>query len=94
MTKFEQITVSSTAIGVTASLIKNGNYEVKSATITAEGGSIRVRTDGTNPTSAVGHLIQDGDIIELDSHDDIVNFKAIRKDSTDGVLNVTLKYGG
>ena len=47
------------------------------ALIVNETNNIRVRWDGTSPTTAVGHLLLAGSTIELDSAADIANFKAI-----------------
>lgn len=94
MRKFEQIVVSTAAIGVTASMLTSGNHEVSHAVITVEDGSIRYRIDGGNPTGSVGHLANAGDQIELESYEEVLNFKAIRDAGSDGTLNVTYKYGG
>lgn len=87
---FETLTVSNTAVGLTAT-----TYHVKSstaapnqiaeyATITVETDSIRYRTDGTDPDGSTGHLLGPGDVLYLTSADDIRRFKAIRvtNDST------------
>lgn len=52
---FEQITVSSTAIGFTATKSAPAGLNPADAVfITVETNAIRVRDDGTNPTAAVG----------------------------------------
>lgn len=48
-----------------------------SANITVEDNSIRVRWDGTAPTTTEGHLLQSGDQIKLDFTADIWHFRAI-----------------
>jgi hypothetical protein len=48
-----------------------------SANITVEGNPIRVRWDGTAPTTAEGHLLQAGDQIKMDFTADIWHFRAI-----------------
>jgi hypothetical protein len=57
------------------------------AYITVADNSIRVRWDGTAPTTALGHLCDSGSIIELTGHD-ITHFKAIAV-GADAVLSVT-----
>jgi hypothetical protein len=66
--------------------------EYKYATITVENGPVRCRVDGQDPgTIDGGHLLYDGDMVFLDSSDDIVNFKVIAVDGFDnpGSLRVT-----
>lgn len=92
---FETVTVSSTAIGITSTLVtKPSTTEGQSRTaefalVTVETDSIRYRTDGTNPTAAVGHLLVAGDVLQLDNFDDIRRFRAIRV-TTDATIQVSL----
>lgn len=86
-TDFESITVSTTV----KTLGKVGSGHT-SAFITVATASIRFRVDATiNPTATVGHLLGTGDTLELDSHAQLVNFKAIRSGGTDATLSVS--YG-
>lgn len=91
---FETITVSGTAVGFTAT-----TYHVKSSTnaphkiaefavVSVETDSIRYRTDGSDPTGSVGHLLMAGDVLFLSSADDVRKFKAIRV-TTDATLQVS-----
>ena len=88
---YEAITVSSTALGLTAS-----NYAespstrgtVKRVLITVETDQVRFTTDGTTPTSSIGHLVDARQTITLEGRDDIAKFKAIRV-TTDASLKVT-----
>ncbi len=82
---FEQLTVADTAKILTA--VTYGL--AKRAVITVETAQIRFRTDGTAPTAAVGHLLAAGDIVILESAEDIENFKAIRTGTVLAVLNVS-----
>lgn len=84
---YESITVSNTAIGVTAAKIPNHNY----AFVTVETDQIRFRVDGTDPTASEGHLFEAGDTFELMGGRAIINFKAIRV-TTDATLRVSLGY--
>lgn len=85
-TQFEQITVSSTVIGFTASKIGTPYPPAVAAACSLEGGSIRWTTDGTTPTTLIGHLMVSGDKIMLKGRGDIQNFKAIRV-TLDGTLS-------
>lgn len=59
------------------------------AEITVETAEIRFTTDGTAPTATVGHKVGPGYVIELDSSEDIVAFRAIRVGSTSAVIQAT-----
>lgn len=82
---YESVTVADSAIGLTALTYVNATK----AEMTLESGQIRVRKDGTAPTSGEGHLVEIGDIITLESATDIANFKAIRTGTDSGVLKVS-----
>ncbi len=85
-TAFEQITVSTTAVGLTTS-----NYDVSGAdlgrrtkrvTCAVETAAIRFRLDGTDPTASVGWPANAGDQIVIDKPNDISSFKAIAQGSS------------
>jgi hypothetical protein len=88
---FEQITVSNSAITLTASIyrVDSSGEKAKRALITCEDAQIRYTYDGTTPTSTVGHILNPMDTLVLTGSDNISNFKAIRKGSTDGKISVT-----
>lgn len=74
-TAYESITVSSAAIGPTASKIANAP---KSAYCTVESYSIRFTTDGTTPTSSVGFLVAAGSDFIITNATDLAALKMIR----------------
>lgn len=82
-TGYEAVTVADSAIGLTANLLG------VMAWITVEDGPIRVRFDGTAPTSSEGHKLGDGASFVLCSHSALNNFKAIRTSGTSGHLRVS-----
>jgi hypothetical protein len=82
---FESVTVAASAVGLTADTYGAATK----AEMTLETAQIRVRKDGTNPTSSDGHLVEIGDTIMLKSAADIAAFKAIRTGSVSGVLKIT-----
>ena len=89
---FETLTISSTASGLTASKLRpNSNplKECQRVMITVEDASIRYRTDGSDPTSSIGHLANVGDIITLLGQPALDNFRAIRTGSVDASCPVT-----
>ena len=85
---FETLTVDGTVRSLTPPTYTTSFKQTK-AIITVEIATIRVRTDGTNPTATVGHLVNSGDVIKLDSIEDITSFRAIRTGSVSAVLSVT-----
>ncbi len=98
----ESIAVSNTAIGLTASKLKDSDgrlhtyAQIQVLPKKADGntaGQIRVTDDGTAPVAVTtGMLFNQGDIFEVWGADGLSNFKAIRETSTDGYLEVTY-YG-
>ena len=89
--KYEAITVSSTALGFTAAnlALANSLYgrDIKNVLVTVETNPIRFTTDGTTPTSTVGHLLSVGDIYTCDG-EDVLKFRAIRTGS-DATIHCT-----
>jgi hypothetical protein len=58
------------------------------ANITVENNPIRIRWDGTSPTTTEGHLLQAGDQIKLDFTADLWHFRAIAT-GADSKIRVT-----
>jgi hypothetical protein len=97
---YENVTVSSSAIGLTAT--KYGPIQdttlpisrtAKKALITVEGDQIRWTCDGTTPVGATtGHRANVDDVITLEGFDAIRLFRAIRI-TADATLRVTY-FGG
>lgn len=91
-TNDEAITVSNTAIGFTASKMvpTSGafkNHQADAALVTVETNNIRFRDAGT-PTASVGHLLQPGQSVFLESGSQLINFLAIRV-TNDATIYVT-----
>jgi len=81
---YESKTIAGTAAGLTS-----GTYgDATRAEMSLETAQIRIRSDGTAPTSSEGRLVEVGDIIVLNSAAQIAAFKAIRTGATSGVLKV------
>ena len=59
------------------------------AFITAEGGAMRYRLDGQDPTDITGHPLLDSDFLELKSIYLIRKFRAIKQSTSAGKLSVT-----
>lgn len=80
----EAITVSSTALGVSAETVKAGGVF-----ITVEDANIRFCFDGTVATSTTCHVAYDGDSILLRNKASASALSMIRDDSTDATVRVT-----
>ena len=84
-TSFEAITVSTTAVGLTAANLKLGI----AAKITIVDADLRYRTDGTDASATVGHLLVDGGTLLLDNPSDLLALSMIRDAATDVVVSVS-----
>lgn len=92
---FEKITVSTNVVALTSSYMSPsagqegaGNHP-SCAYITIEGGSMRFRVDGEDPTTTTGHACGDQDIIVLDTRSALEQFRAVRSGDQDAVIQVT-----
>ena len=77
---YESLSVAASAVALTG-----GVTGAKSFVGTGETGAIRMRGDGTDPTTSEGQLFDTGSVIVL-SESDIVSAKFIRDTGTSGVL--------
>lgn len=84
---YEAITVDGTAGGKALTTATVG-VNTK-AFITVETAQIMFTLDGTAPTTTVGHLLNVGDILKLDTAADLASFRAIRTGATSGVIQCT-----
>ncbi len=84
----EVVTVSGTAIGLTAATYLHATY----AFVEVQAQPIRWRADGTDPTSTVGFKAIDGTLIELASYNEIVNFRAISDGGASGDATIQVHY--
>lgn len=86
----EALTVSSVAIGFTASKYNPGGSlnQARVAILSTETDSLRYRVNGSNPTSSVGHLVPAGSSAVVCGYTAIEQFKAIRV-STDVAVYAT-----
>lgn len=82
------LTVSTTAVDFSGALAayQSANH----ALVTVETAAVRVRTDGTAPTSSEGHILNPGDTFTYNGQLSKVQF--IRKDSADATLRCTFSY--
>lgn len=91
---WEALTVDDTAGGVA---ITSTTYTPTRGAVSQEcncsleTAQIRFTTDGTAPTTSVGHLLEVGQKVKLEGYDEIATFRAIRTGATSGALKVTCK---
>ena len=89
---FETVdTTSITAVGFTATnLYKTDTLSTRtriyadSAVFVVEEANMRFRTDGTDPTGTVGTLVYIGDVVTIESSQDLANFSIINTTGTTG----------
>ena len=94
---FEQVTVDSTGggFGLTGTTIDTFDSTTKEhrkaseAQLSVETAQIRYTVDGTAPTTTVGHIANDGDILVITGQQNLTKFKAIRTGATSATLTVT-----
>ena len=86
----EAITVSSTAIGITSTLLQPANSDIPTKGMcTVATNQMRFRVDGTDPDATTGHIANPGYVIHLQNHDELRKFRAIRV-ASDGALYCTI----
>ncbi len=93
---YEQLTVSSTAVGFTASKVKSTTTAINQAnqvvfSVNCASGTtciLRYTIDGTTPTASVGLRALYGDTIKIDGYGNNTLFRGIRETSTDVKLDV------
>ena len=81
----EQITVSTVVKTLTSDTY--GTYT--RALIQCQDANIRFWVTGDAPSSSSGHILYNGDCLELHGSIELGNFKAIRDNGTDAVLAVS-----
>jgi hypothetical protein len=87
---FEQITVSTTAIGFTqATVFPSGDEPGIMAVLTVETADVRYRVDGLDPTAAVGDRVSASGTLTVCGVPSLRKLKFIREDAADATLSVT-----
>ncbi len=76
----ESVTVTSASIGLTAATLKGKIF----AHITCESNPVRFWLDGSTPSATVGHRLEAGGVLDLDSAHQLANvrFFAVGADAT------------
>ena len=81
---FESLTVAGTSVGLTSATFANRNR----ALVTVETAQVRFRFDGADnaPTASVGHILEVGDTLELDSEHQLEHIRFIRTGGTSATV--------
>lgn len=90
---YESITVSTSAVGLTASKIVPTSGPLRPAfeaflTLEPTNG-IRYRLDGTDPTDTEGHPLAGGGTVTITGTNNLKNFRMIRSGGADATVKVT-----
>jgi len=92
---FTQVTVSNTAVGLTALPTAPFTQEqvdaAARAVISVNSGAVRVRYDGTNPTVSIGHVFQIGNVFQIVGNGNLNTLSLIRDGTNDVILAITLE---
>jgi len=88
MKAFETLTVSTVVKTLNEEIYMSGLERSNSAVIDVQTAGIKYRTDGGSPSATVGMTAGAGDVITLESYNEVKLFKAIRSGAADATLNV------
>lgn len=87
---FEEISVSASPVSLSPSVyVPAQGPAAAKAFVTAEGGEMRYRIDGQDPTAATGHLLVDSNLLKLEDIYSIRNFRVIQSSVDAGKLTVS-----
>lgn len=96
---YEEITVSTTAVGLTAAKVAKLNPALSKsgapkafAWVFTEGANIRFRIDSTSPTATVGAMLYTGKQLRIDDYYDALNLRMIRDTAATGDATVRVIY--
>ena len=89
-TTSEQLTVSTSAVGITAAVIQPAGRAVPNNTCTVfvEAANIRFQWDGTAPTTTLGDIGYVGATIRIDNTEFMRSMRFIRDDAVNATLNI------
>lgn len=85
---YEKIAVGATAVGLATTTTNPTGRQMNTCTARVETASVRFRDDGTNPTSDVGYLLDDDNVLEISTNAIARAIRFISTTSTTAVVNV------
>ena len=86
---FETIQVERKPIGLNKHELRDQNGRAERAFITLEGGDVRYRYDGGDPTASIGHILHSGCHLVVEGQNQLEAVKFIRTGNDDGILSVS-----
>ena len=91
---YEALTVSGSAVSLTVATHTpggaTGNTPALVASVSIEGGQVRYRLDGTDPTTSVGTLLNDADELIVWGRSDLLSIRFI---AAAGNVTANIHYG-
>lgn len=88
-TTYEALTISNTAVGLSAETLRIGGQTVRWCSGVVETASVRLRYDGTDPTSANGILVATGQTLTIRGYENLSRAKFIRVGDTNATLRIS-----
>jgi hypothetical protein len=95
--EYEVLTVVDAVVALSSAKIKpqSGLYarlSARAALLTLEGGDVRFRLDGGQPSASDGHYFSSGDALVISGTQSLQKFVAIKTGDAGGTLRVTYFY--
>mgnify|MGYP003144871529 CR=1 FL=1 len=89
-TTFEALTVSTASVGITSTTLRPAGQALENdyCSLYVSVANIRYRFDGTAPTTSVGVIAGNGDMITIDNSEQARAIRFIRDDAADATLEI------
>lgn len=95
----EQVTVSTSSVGGTASKINNVDsdgpidFKASAATAFVVSNNVYYTFDGTTPSATNGEIAYAGDRVAISGYQKVLNFRMLRTAASDATVNMTYYKG-
>ncbi len=86
---FEQVTVSTTSVGLSATTLRVGGKDANRCLLAVETAGVRFRVDGGTPTSSVGIPLSSGSSIVISNNADLRRLRLIRSGGSNAAVTAT-----
>ncbi len=86
---FQTLTISTVAVGLDSTKYLDEDGNATRAFLTLEGGQVRYRFDGDDPTSSVGHILDAGGFLVVEGQNQLSTIRFIRSGTSDGAASIT-----
>jgi len=88
---FSALTISNSAVGIASSLFLSPDGNATVAYLTLEGGQVRYKYSGEDPTASVGHILDPGGFLVITGQNQLSSIKFIRTGGVDGTASITME---